>query len=248
MSRHRQHDLVLMGAIRELHQGYRRAYGAPRIHKTLRHNGLVCSVRRIRRLMREMGIKACTTGLYVWTPGKHEFYSASGNQLATAPKATTTGSQWAGDFTYIRTQSGWLYHAVVLDLYSRKVIGWSFSRKRNAELTKSALKMALQRQQPQAGCICHSDQGIEYAAHEYRELVESAGMTRSMSRKGNPLDNAKVESFFHSMKSEMVHHQVFATEIDAVANIIDYINFYNKDRLHSGLGYRSPENYEKLCA
>jgi transposase InsO family protein len=196
--------------------------------------------------MRELGIKAFTTGLYVWTPGKHEFYSSAGNQLAAA--TTAVGPQWAGDFTYIRTRSGWLYHAVVLDLFSRKVIGWSFSRKRNAELTKSSLKMTLQRHQPQAGCICHSHQGIEYAAHEYRELVESAGMTRSMSRKGNPLDNAKVESFFHSIKSEMVHHQVFDTEINAVANIIEYINFYNKERLHSGLGYHSPENYEKLCA
>ena len=237
-----------MVAIKELHQGFRRAYGAPRIHQALRQKGFTCSVRRIRRLMRELGIKACTTGLYVWTPGKHEFYSSAGNQLAKAPKLEGLGVQWAGDFTYIRTQMGWLYHAVVLDLYSRKVVGWSFSRKRNSELTKSALKMALQREQPQAGCICHSDQGIEYAAHEYRELVESAGMTRSMSRKGNPLDNAKVESFFHSMKSEMVHHQIFDNEIDAVASIIEYINFYNKERLHSGLGYQSPSEYEKLCA
>lgn len=198
--------------------------------------------------MKELGIKACTTGLYVWTPGKHEFYSSAGNQLAKAEEPGEPGAQWAGDFTYIRTQTGWLYHAVVLDLYSRKVVGWSFSRQRNAELTKSALKMALQREQPKRGCICHSDQGIEYAAHEYRQLVESAGMTRSMSRKGNPLDNAKVESFFHSMKSEMVHHRVFDNEIDAVASIIEYINFYNKERLHSGLGFQSPTEYEKLCA
>lgn len=108
--------------------------------------------------------------------------------------------------------------------------------------------MALQRYQPKAGCICHSDQGIEYAAHEYREFVESAGMTCSMSRKGNPLDNAKVESFFHSMKSEIVHHCVFENEIDAVAHIMECIDFYNTERLHSGLGYQSPENYEKLCA
>lgn len=141
-----------MVAIKELHQGFRRAYGAPRVHESLRQKDFTCSVRRIRRLMRELGIKACTTGLYVWTPGKHEFYSSAGNQLRKAPESTTVGTQWAGDFTYIRTQSGWLYHAVVLDLHSRKVVGWSFSRQRNSELTKSALKMALQRLQPQAGC------------------------------------------------------------------------------------------------
>lgn len=248
LSDHRQYDIRLMEVITDIHQGFRKSYGAPRLHQALRQKGFPCSVRRVRRLMRELGIKASTTGLYAWTPGKHEFYSSTGNQLASASNAEGVGVQWAGDFTYIRTRSGWLYHAVVLDLYSRKVVGWSFSRKRNAELTKSALKMALQNYQPRSGCIFHSDQGIEYAAHEYRELVESAGMTRSMSRKGNPLDNAKVESFFHSMKSELVHHRVFDDAIDAVANIIEYINFYNQERLHSGLGYQSPENYEMLCA
>ena len=248
ISKHRAYDLKLMDALKEIHQGFRRAYGAPRLHQALRQKGYSCSVRRIRRLMRELDMKACTTGLYTWTPGKFAFYSSAGNQLAKAEEAKEIGVQWAGDFTYIRTQVGWLYHAVILDLYSRRVVGWSFSRKRNVELTKSALKMALQRYQPKAGCICHSDQGIEYAAHEYRELVESAGMTRSMSRKGNPLDNAKVESFFHSMKSEMVHHRVFENEIDAVAHIIEYIDFYNRERLHSSLGYQSPVNYEKLCA
>lgn len=237
-----------MEAIKELHQGFRRAYGAPRVHQTLRQKGFSCSVRRVNRLMREMGIKASTTGLYVWCPGKHEFYSATGNRLAKAKHANETGVQWAGDFTYIRTQSGWLYHAVVMDLFSRRIVGWSFSRKRNAELTKSALNMALSRHQPKSGCIFHSDQGIEYAAHQYRDLVASAGMTRSMSRKGNPLDNAKVESFFHSMKAELVHHRLFENAIEAVAHIIEYIEFYNRERLHSGLGYQSPENYEKLCA
>lgn len=237
-----------MAAIAELHQGFKRAYGAPRLHQALRHKGLSCSVRRVNRLMREMGIKANTTGLYAWRPGQHEFYSATGNQLGHADPAEGCGEHWAGDFTYIKTAQGWLYHAVVMDLFSRRIVGWSFSRKRNAELTKSALKMALSRHQPQPGCLFHSDQGIEYAAHEFRELVESAGMTRSMSRKGNPLDNAKVESFFHSMKAEVVHQQIFKGPIEAVAHIIEYIEFYNRERLHSGLGYQSPEHYEKLCA
>ncbi len=248
MSQHRRYDIKLKSLIGELHQGHRRCYGAARMHQTLRQQGHSCSKRRVNRLMRDMGIKARTTGLYAWRPGQHAFYSSAGNQLKAADKPTTTGSQWAGDFTYIKTRNGWLYHAVVLDLYSRKVIGWSFSRQRNAELTKSALRMAITREQPQSGCIFHSDQGIEYAAHEYRELVESAGLTRSMSRKGNPLDNAVVESFFHTLKAELIHQKLFDNEIQATAHIVEYIEFYNRQRLHSSLGYQSPENYEKLCA
>jgi transposase InsO family protein len=198
--------------------------------------------------MREMGVKATTTGLYAWRPGQHEFYSSTGNVLKHQAEADATGTQWAGDFTYIRTRAGWLYHAVVLDLFSRKVVGWSFSRKRNAELTKSALKMALSQSKPQDGCIFHSDQGIEYAAHEHRELLESAGMVRSMSRKGTPLDNAVVESFFHTLKAELVHARSFNNPMEAVANIVAYIGFYNRDRLHSSLDYQSPEIYEKRCA
>lgn len=247
-SARRRHDRNLIDAMAEIHQGFRKAYGAPRLHKLLRQKGFTCSVRRVNRLMREAGIKASSTGLYAWRPGQHEFYSSTGNQLAQQPAAGGAGVHWAGDFTYIRTRAGWLYHAVILDLYSRRVVGWSFSRKRNAELTKSALRMALARCRPQAGCIFHSDQGIEYAAHEYRDLVEEAGMVRSMSRKGNPLDNAVVESFFHSMKSELVHQQLYDTEIEAVASVVEYIEFYNRERLHSALGYQSPQEYEKLCA
>lgn len=247
-SERKRYDQVLSEAITELHQGFRKSYGARRVHQELKQKGLSCSVRRVTRLMKQAGIKASTRGLYVWTPGKYEFYSSTGNQLASAEEADTTGVQWAGDFTYIKTQTGWLYHAVVIDLYSRAIVGWSFSRKRNSELTKSALKMALSRHQPKKGCLFHSDQGIEYAAHEYRELVESAGLVRSMSGKGNPLDNAKVESFFHSLKAELVHQHLFANKIEATAHIIEYIEFYNRERLHSSLGYQSPQQYEKLCA
>ena len=237
-----------MAAIQELHQGYRRCYGSARVHQALRQKGLVCSRRRIIRLMKELKIKPKTLGLYAWRPGQHEFYTSAGNQLKAASAPTSSGEQWVGDFTYIKTKTGWLYHAAVMDLFTRKIVGWSFSRKRNAELTKSALKMALSRESIQASCLFHSDQGIEYAAHEYRLLLESAGMKRSMSRKGNPLDNAAMESFFGTMKAELVHHQIYQTDIEAVAEIIGYIEFYNRERLHSALGYQSPENYEKLCA
>ena len=115
-------------------------------------------------------------------------------------------------------------------------------------MTKSALRMALIRNRPIPGCLFHSDQGIEYAAHEYRDMVFEAGLKRSMSRKGNPLDNATMESFFHTMKAELIHHRLFENEIDAVAHIVEYIEFYNRKRLHSGIDYQSPEMYEKLSA
>ena len=248
VSLHRQHDMLLMKLIKELHQGYRRVYGAARLHQVLRQRGYSCSRRRINRLMRELGIKASTVGLYAWRPGQHEFYSSTGNQLKQLDDPVQPGEQWVSDFTYIRTRKGWVYHAVVLDLFSRKVVGWSFSKKRNTELTKSALRMALLRNKPQPACLIHSDQGIEYAAHEFRDMVMDAGLVRSMSRKGNPLDNATMESFFHSMKAELIHQQVFENEIEAVAHIVEYIEFYNRDRLHSSLDYQSPEMYEKLSA
>jgi putative transposase len=237
-----------MKLIRELHQGFRRCYGAARLHQELRRRGYACSRRRVNRLMRELGIKASITGLYAWRPGQHEFYSSTGNQLSKMDNPTQSGEQWVGDFTYIKTKTGWVYHAAILDLFSRKIVGWSFSKKRNAELTKSALRMALIRNRPIAGCLFHSDQGIEYAAHEYRDMVFEAGLKRSMSRKGNPLDNATMESFFHTMKAELIHHRLFENEIDAVAHIVEYIEFYNRERLHSGIDYQSPEMYEKLSA
>lgn len=248
MSQHRKDDLLLIAAIKESHQGLKRTYGAPRLHKVLRRNDHSCSVRRVNRLMREIGIKASSVGLYSWRPGRQELYSSAGNKLAEAGEAQSPGEQWAGDFTFVRTKTGWLFFAILMDLYTRKIIGWAFNRKRSVELTKSALTMALNRQQPKPGCVCHSDQGIEYAAHDYRDAVECAGLVRSMSRKGTPLDNARVESFFHSMKTEVIHGKLIENHIEGVARIMEYIEFYNRERLHSSLGYQSPENYEKLCA
>jgi len=218
------------------------------MHHVLKKKGFECSVRRVNRLMREMNIKASTTGLYVWKPGQHAFYSSTGNQLQHMDKPASVGEQWAGDFTYIRTNSGWLYHAVVIDLFSRRVIGTAFSKQRSADLTKRALHHAIARQAPKPGYLFHSDQGIEYAAHEYREALEEAGMTRSMSRKGKPRDNAAMESYFHTMKAELIHQKQFNDHIEAVAHIAEYVAFYNRERIHSSLDYHSPEKYEKLYA
>ncbi len=248
MSERQQYDERLKAAITELHQGYRQGYGAPRMYRLLRQKGYSCSVRRINRLMRELGLEARVRKVRSWRRGDNGFYSVAPNHLARMPAPTGCGMQWAGDFTYVRTRQGWLYHAVVMDLYSRRIVGCSFGRQRSAELTKSALQMALAQHPPEPGCLAHSDQGIEYAAQEYAELVTTAGLVRSMSRKGNPLDNAAVESFFHSLKTELVNRVRFETHAEAVAQIKGYIAFYNSERMHSSLGYTSPVDYERLCA
>lgn len=248
MSARRVHDLRLMEAIKEIHQGFRRTYGARRVHHVLRSEGHECSVRRVNRLMREMGIEARTTGLYPWRPGLHEFYSSVENRLAIDGAAQRIRTQWAGDLTFIKIPNGHIYMAIVMDLYSRKIVGWSFSQKRDVECTKSALRAALSRYTPEEGCLFHSDQGAEYAAHDYREYVESSGLIRSMSRKATPQDNGMVESFFHTLKAELIYKRKFKTIYEVVADIMEYLSFYNQERLHSSLEYQSPENYEKLCA
>ena len=243
-----QQDERLKAAIVELHQGFRRSYGARRVHQALRAKGLSCSVRRVTRLMKDLNIKARGTGLYPWRPGQHAFYSGTGNQLARQEPASATGQQWAGDYTYVHTDSGFVYFAIVMDLFSRRIVGWSFSRRRDSELTKSALTRALKDHYPGKGCLFHSDQGIEYAAHDYHELLRAAGMIRSMSRKSTPQDNAKVESFFHSLKTEVLHKKKCRSIYEAIGLIMNYVSFYNYERLHSSLEYQSPVNYEKLCA
>ncbi|WP_370981591.1 IS3 family transposase [Agaribacterium sp. ZY112] len=242
------YDEELKRAIKELHQGYKRCYGARRIYHSLKKIGYSCSIRRVSRLMKELGIKASTRGLYTWSPGLNEFYAATPNRRPGLHPASSFGEQWAGDFTYIKTKTGSLYHAVIIDLFSRRVVGASFSVRRGLALTSSALRNALARHKPEKGCLFHSDQGSEYAAFEYREMLESNGFNRSMSRKGTPLDNAEVESYFHTMKAELAHQVEFENIIDAVAQISEYIAFYNKERIHSSLGYHSPQEYEKLYA
>jgi putative transposase len=241
-------DADLSQVIVELHQGFRRSYGSRRLHKALRQKGYACSVRRVARLMKGLNIKPSTSGLYTWQPGRRAFYDSTGNKLADAGPPQAPGVHWGGDYTYIDTRRGFLFFAVVMDFYTRKVIGWAASRSRNATLTKSALVMALNHHGIQPGCLFHSDQGIEYAAQEFRETVAGAGMVQSMSRKGTPIDNAIVESFFHSLKNEAVQRKVYHNEIEAMGELIMYVNFYNQERLHSALDYQTPVNYEKLCA
>lgn len=185
---------------------------------------------------------------FIANPGRHEFYEGTGNQLLGRAPVSSVNEVWVGDFTYIKTNQSWIYLATVMDLYSRRIVGWSVSKKRTSSLTKDSVQMALEQRSPKPGTLFHSDQGIEYAAHSFRALLDSHSIQRSMSRQGNCYDNAYAESFFHSLKTEMVYFNSFKSAAEAVAHIMDYISFYNTKRRHSSLGYQSPVDYERLAA
>lgn len=217
------------------------------MHIQLKLAGFTCSRRRIARLMKELNMASSTKGLYLRLPSRGKHYSTTDNLLKKEQAATKKNQQWVGDFTHIRTQKGWLFHAVVMDLFTRKLIGWSFSKKRNSLMTQTALKRALINETPSTNCLFHSDQGIEYAANDFKALVEKSGLIRSMSRKATPIDNAAMESYFHTFKAEVIHGKRFKNQNEAEAISRKYITFYNHELLHSSLGYTSPQKYAKLA-
>jgi len=245
-SSHQAYDNQLKAELIKQHRGFKRAYGAPRMHHQLKQSGFTCSRRRITRLMKELNMSSSTKGLYRRLPNRGKHYSTTDNLLKKSGEATAKNQQWVGDFTHIRTQKGWLFHAVVMDQFTRKLIGWSFSQERNSLMTQAALKAACNSEKRRTSCLFHSDQGIEYAAHDFKTLVENTGLTRSMSRKATPTDNAAMESYFHSFKAEAIHGEVFKNQKEARERSQQYITFYNQERLHSSLGYTTPEKYAKL--
>ncbi len=246
MSARKAYDNLLKSELIKQHRGFKRAYGAPRMHHQLKLSGFACSRRRITRLMKELNMSSSTKSLYRTLPNRGKHYSTTDNLLKKAGKATAKNQQWVGDFTHIRTQTGWLFHAVVMDLFTRKLIGWSFSQERNSLMTQAALKAAFADERLKTSCLFHSDQGIEYAAHDFKALAEKSGLTRSMSRKATPTDNPTMESYFHTFKAEAIHGRVFKNQEEALERSQQYIAFYNQERLHSSLGYTTPQKYEKL--
>jgi putative transposase len=238
------HELVT--AIKRVHKGKRRCYGSPRVHLDLIEQGYVCGRHRVARLMRAHGIVAERERRYRTNVAREELYARFENHLRQRGTACRADELWVGDYTYLRTPQGWLYLAVVLDLYARRVIGWAFSRQRTANLPREALRMAIDERQPLPGTLFHSDQGIEYAAHTFQSLLAAHKLQPSMSRRGNCYDNAHMESFFASLKLEI--GGAFRSAADAIAKIRSYIHFYNHQRRHSSLNYQSPVQYEKLSS
>lgn len=240
--------LKLIRTIEDIHRSSRGAYGSPRIFKQLKAIGHRTSRTTVERLMRENGIRSKRHRRFrvVTTDSKHSMPVAP-NHMSQQFEPTKPNEKWSADITYIPTKEGWLYLAIVLDLYSRRVVGWSMDERMPTELTLRALKMALDAREPGEGLMHHSDRGSQYAAGDYRRLLAARRIVCSMSRKGNCYDNSVTESFFGTLKSEFVHHETFETRAEAKMKIFEWIEvFYNRTRMHSTLGFRSPEQYENL--
>lgn len=222
-------------------------YGAPRVNKELRTEGTFVSRHRVARLMREMRLSASPRKKFVVTTDSKHHHPVVPNVLNREFTATAPNQKWAGDITYVATREGWLFLAVFLDLFSRRVIGWAMGPTIDGSLTRRALSMALWNRQPSGSLIVHSDRGVQYAAHEFQRMLNDWSITPSMSRRGNCYDNAVVESFFATLKKERVYREKYAKRRDAEARIFQYIEgFYNPRRLHSTLDYASPNAYERF--
>jgi transposase InsO family protein len=241
-------DGVLLMHIRDIFVQSRETYGSYRIHAELAEQGIRCGRKRVARLMRLDNLKPKTVRTFkvVTTDSNHNLPVAP-NRLQQQFSAERPNQIWLADITYVPTQEGWLYLAVVLDLYARRIVGWAMGDSLHRQLVIDALQMAITSRQPPPGLLHHSDQGSQYASDDYQALLTHADMMVSMSRKGNCYDNAPVESFFGSCKTELIFHQQYATRAEARLDIFEYIEvFYNRFRRHSALGYKSPVNYEAL--
>ena len=222
-------------------------YGSPRIYHQLKRQGVACSENRVARLMRLRGLQAKQTKQYKATTKRNKSHPVAPNLLKRDFVAERPNQKWLSDITYIPTQEGWLYLAAVLDLFSRRIVGWAMSERMTGDLTVAALQMAIHRRRPDLALIHHSDQGSQYTDGEYQALLKDHGIQISMNGVGSWYDNAPMESFFGTLKSEWVNHRAYRTRDEARADIFYYIEaFYNRRRLHSSLDYFSPEEYELL--
>ena len=243
------YNRTLLSAIRVIHQESRETDGSPSIWDALLKQGHGVGEHRVARLMRVEGIRAKTVKKWRATTQSTHRLPVATNTLNRQFTVTQPNRVWAGDITYVWTTEGWLYLAVILDLYSRLVIGWAMGHRLTVELAEQALTMALANRTPTTGLLHHSDRGSQYAATRYQRLLGEHGITASMSRTGNCWDNACVESFFGTLKRELVYHRHYATREDATRDIFEYIEvFYNRLRRHSTLGYDSPAEFEARTA
>jgi transposase InsO family protein len=244
----------LVAGIRSVHEASRRTYGSPRVYQALKAREVTCCENTVARLMKERAIRSVVRRRFrVRTTDASHAHPVAPNVLGRDFAAAAPDRKWAADITYVPTGEGWLYLGVVIDLCSRKVVGWSMGASLRAELCAEALDMALKRRRPAAGLVHHSDRGVQYACGLYRRLLEANGMVCSMSGRGDCYDNAVAESFFKTLKVELVYQQPgggrYATRAQARRSVFEYIEvFYNRERLHSSLGYQSPAAYEAALA
>lgn len=243
-NRTRLTDLQLLVLIRAIHVQLKGAYGSPRMVKEIRGRGCPASKVRVERLMRAHGLRARHKRRYKATTDSTHGWPVAPNRLDRRFTPTAPNQVWTADLTYLWTEEGWLYLAVVLDLFNREIVGWAVQPRMTADLVTEALTMAWVRRKPAPGLLHHSDRGSQYASQAFQQTLAGYGMTCSMSRKGNCWDNAPTESFFNSLKNERVHGTRYATRVEARADLFEYIEvFYNRSRRHSTLGYQSPTQF-----
>jgi transposase InsO family protein len=240
-------DEGLSRRIRAIFEASEGTYGSPRIHAVLQQAGVGVGRKRVARLMRQAALKARSARIYRRMPGTRRFFSGIPNRVLEL-KTTAANQIWVGDVTYLKSAGCWRYLAVVLDRHSRRVLGWSLGLKRDLGLTLEALHRCWRRRRGHAGLIFHSDRGVEYSAYAFRARLAALGIIQSMKRPREIGDNAFIESFFHSMKADAIHGHTFDDDFTLHRAVSRYIRRYNRTRLHSSLGYRSPINYEHVAA
>jgi len=245
-SARQQRQVTLDTHIRQVHQESRAVYGSPRVHRELQSRGVACCENTVAKRMRDGGIRAKTQRRFVvrTTDSRHAHPLAE-NKLDRQFQQARPNQAWAADITYIPTQEGWLYLAAVIDLCSRKIVGWATAAHLRSELACDALRAAVEERRPEGELLHHSDRGVQYACDEFQGLLARYGMCASMSRAGDCYDNAVMESFFGTLKTELVYHESYPTHEAARQSLFEYIEvFYNRQRRHSALGYISPTQFE----
>jgi len=247
VSRREMANRELVKKIEAVYNDSYETYGSPRIYRDLKAAGVACSENRVARLMRLRNLRPKQVRRYKSTTKRNKAHPVAPNVLKRDFTADRPDYKWLSDITYIPTRAGWLYLAAILDLYTRRIVGWAMSDRMASDLTLTALKLALQRRQPAVGLIHHSDQGSQYTDNTYQALLKTHRIRASMNGVGSWYDNAPMESFFGTLKSELVHHRQYHTHDEARSDLFFYIEaFYNRRRRHSSLDYLSPEAYEQL--
>lgn len=241
-------DRQLSEKVKKIHEKSRETYGARRIRQELVEDGEPISRTRVGRLMKQQGLESKSKRKFKATTNSNHGRPVAPNLLDREFLVDQPDTVYAGDITYIPTDEGWLYLAVLIDLYSRAVVGWAMSERMTAQLANDALMMAIWKRRPPKGLMTHSDRGSQYASALYQKTIKDHGFICSMSRKGNCWDNAPSESFFHTLKTELTHHKRYQTRLEAKQEIFEYIEvFYSRQRRHSTIGYQTPMGYEKAC-